>query len=315
MTDRTPSAAPADEYRGCSTCKHKRLAASREPCLSCATGDGYGWEPATLAATPAPAPAAPASLASDLIEAVLQQCGGYLSGPGFEAAQMARALKAALASPVAAPVVPNLRPVISWLQNGCDPMAAAEELQRYQDRLDAAPQAPIALLWQCRRALALASAICDAVPSRDPGHLGRLVNVQPDGTHGYREIQEAEEALRMWLTTPTAAPQAPAQCPECIEQARLLGMSAEREAALQAQVEQLTRAGGNAPGMADVPRRREEPDVEALAHRIAWRYKKSSDPHHSDTYTFNRATLLQFAEALRSPGMAQPNQGGQDGPL
>lgn len=45
--------------------------------------------------------------------------------------------------------------------------------------------------------------------------------------------------------------------------------------------------------------------VEALAHRIAWRYKKSSDPHHSDTYTFNRETLLQFAAA-----MAQQEQQG-----
>jgi len=34
--------------------------------------------------------------------------------------------------------------------------------------------------------------------------------------------------------------------------------------------------------------------IEAMAHRRAWRYKKSSDPHHSDTYTFNRATLLEF---------------------
>lgn len=38
--------------------------------------------------------------------------------------------------------------------------------------------------------------------------------------------------------------------------------------------------------------------IEALAHRIAWRYKKSSDPHHSDTYTFNRDTLIQFAAAI-----------------
>ena len=44
-------------------------------------------------------------------------------------------------------------------------------------------------------------------------------------------------------------------------------------------------------------------DTEKLAHRIAWRYKKSSDPSHSDTYTFNRETLLQFANAL----MADPN--------
>ena len=39
-------------------------------------------------------------------------------------------------------------------------------------------------------------------------------------------------------------------------------------------------------------------DAEKLAHRIAWRYKKSSDHAHSDTYTFNRDTLLQFATAL-----------------
>ena len=38
-------------------------------------------------------------------------------------------------------------------------------------------------------------------------------------------------------------------------------------------------------------------EVEKLAHRIAWRYKKSSDPAHSDTYTFNRETLLKFAGA------------------
>ncbi|AMM23027.1 hypothetical protein [Variovorax sp. PAMC 28711] len=48
--------------------------------------------------------------------------------------------------------------------------------------------------------------------------------------------------------------------------------------------------------------------VEALAHRIAWRYKKSSDPHHSDTYTFNKDTLLQFAAALAS-GATQPSNG------
>ena len=38
--------------------------------------------------------------------------------------------------------------------------------------------------------------------------------------------------------------------------------------------------------------------VETLAHRMAWRYKCSRDPNHSDTYTFNRATLLTFADAL-----------------
>ena len=38
--------------------------------------------------------------------------------------------------------------------------------------------------------------------------------------------------------------------------------------------------------------------VEELAHRICWKYKKSSDPHHSDTYTFNKHTLLEFARVL-----------------
>lgn len=40
--------------------------------------------------------------------------------------------------------------------------------------------------------------------------------------------------------------------------------------------------------------------IEDLAQRMAWRYKKSGDPAHSDTYTFNRETLLQFAEAVQT---------------
>lgn len=75
----------------------------------------------------------------------------------------------------------------------------------------AAPQQPpVSLLWQVRKALARAAAICDAVPNRQDGHLGALVNPQPDGTHGYREIHEAEAALVAYLTTPEAAPQQPA---------------------------------------------------------------------------------------------------------
>jgi hypothetical protein len=31
---------------------------------------------------------------------------------------------------------------------------------------------------------------------------------------------------------------------------------------------------------------------------MCWRYKHSSDPAHSHTYTFNRYTLLEFADAL-----------------
>lgn len=72
---------------------------------------------------------------------------------------------------------------------------------------------PVARMWQARRALALASAICDAVPTRDPGHLGVLVNAQQDGTHGYRVIQDAEAALVAYLTTPEDVPPAAARVP------------------------------------------------------------------------------------------------------
>jgi len=37
--------------------------------------------------------------------------------------------------------------------------------------------------------------------------------------------------------------------------------------------------------------------IEAIGHRKAWRYKHSSDPAHSSTYTFNRTCLLDFARA------------------
>ena len=46
-------------------------------------------------------------------------------------------------------------------------------------------------------------------------------------------------------------------------------------------------------------------DTLELAHREAWRYKKSSDPHHSDTYTFNRSTLIEFARKLEEQAIAE----------
>ena len=60
-----------------------------------------------------------------------------------------------------------------------------------------------------------------------------------------------------------------------------------------------------------------ESEIAEIAHRTAWRYKKSSDPAHSDTYTFNRTTLMQFARALEhglyqfrpSGAEAQPTEG------
>ena len=35
-----------------------------------------------------------------------------------------------------------------------------------------------------------------------------------------------------------------------------------------------------------------------IAHRTAWKYKKSSDPHHSDTYTFNEHTMIDFVQKV-----------------
>jgi hypothetical protein len=76
-------------------------------------------------------------------------------------------------------------------------------------------QEPVAMLWKVRKALALASAICDRVPNRwhhtheigsAEGDIGDMVNAHPDGTHGYRLIQEAEAELVAYLTTPQAAP-------------------------------------------------------------------------------------------------------------
>lgn len=43
-----------------------------------------------------------------------------------------------------------------------------------------------------------------------------------------------------------------------------------------------------------------------LAHRKAWRYKKSSDPAHSDTYTFNEACMLDFVRVITEAAIARP---------
>jgi hypothetical protein len=39
-------------------------------------------------------------------------------------------------------------------------------------------------------------------------------------------------------------------------------------------------------------------DILKKAHRMCWRYKFSSDPHHSDTYTFEKFTMIDFARAI-----------------
>lgn len=42
----------------------------------------------------------------------------------------------------------------------------------------------------------------------------------------------------------------------------------------------------------------QDDDILKLAHRTAWKYKYSSDPAHSDTYTFNKACMIDFARKV-----------------
>lgn len=116
----------------CSTCRYCDYPSDVQPCLTCLpTPGGFPkWQPAkaeppqglghnprptvapglpaTLPPPPPPAPtntvASAPALAAELVDIVLRQCGGFLSGPGFEAAEKARALRAALASQPAARV-------------------------------------------------------------------------------------------------------------------------------------------------------------------------------------------------------------------
>lgn len=42
------------------------------------------------------------------------------------------------AAPELIEAMPDLRPVIAWLSNGCDPLKAVDELKIYQSRIDSA---------------------------------------------------------------------------------------------------------------------------------------------------------------------------------
>lgn len=60
-----------------------------------------------------------------------------LDGPlNLEAAKRITALQADLA--VAVEALPNLKNVIDWLKNGCDPQAAVTELVIHRNRIDQA---------------------------------------------------------------------------------------------------------------------------------------------------------------------------------
>lgn len=47
---------------------------------------------------------------------------------------------------------------------------------------------------------------------------------------------------------------------------------------------------------------KEEKEILDIAHRTAWKYKFSKDPHHSDTYTFNKTCMIDFARKVSERG-------------
>ena len=95
-----------------------------------------------------------------------------------------------------------------------------------------------------------------------PEELRRLADVlSPSGTHSLAHCGDAAAALREYAE------------------------SMERESAIK---QRLTTE----------PPKMTEAEIESLAHRKAWRFKHSSDPAHSDTYTFNGHTLQDFAAAI-----------------
>ena len=127
-----------------------------------------------------------------------------------DAARLRDDLRAALAQQEQEPDLRNANPI-----GLTPPQKALQQAQFRADALAQQEQEPVAMLWKVRKALALASAICDRVPNRwhhtheigsAEGDIGDMVNAHPDGTHGYRLIQEAEAELVAYLTTPVAAP-------------------------------------------------------------------------------------------------------------
>jgi hypothetical protein len=110
---------------------------------------------------------------------------------------------------------------ILWVQR-----RAEIEVEYLRAALAQEEQEPVAMLWKIREALALASAICDRVPTRwhhtheigsAEADIGDMVNAHPDGTHGYLLIKEAEAELVAYLTTPEATPPRMIVSPECAE--------------------------------------------------------------------------------------------------
>lgn len=48
--------------------------------------------------------------------------------------------------------------------------------------------------------------------------------------------------------------------------------------------------------------------IKELAHRKAWRYKHSTEPQHSDTYTFNDMCLIDLCRAIEAEAQRVPDE-------
>lgn len=100
----------------------------------------------------------------------------------------------------------------------------------------------------------------------------------------------AENLPPGWVAVPVEPTDAMVQAAHWLDLSYMPGQEgADRAAVYRAML-------AAAPKPVPVPLTTEQ--IEAIAHRTAWRYKKSSDPHHSDTYTFNRHTLIDFVCAI-----------------
>ena len=47
-------------------------------------------------------------------------------------------------------------------------------------------------------------------------------------------------------------------------------------------------------------------EILKLAHGTAWKYKHSTDPHHSHTYTFNNMCMIDFARKVLNGSAVEP---------
>jgi len=127
--------------------------------------------------------------------------------------------------------------------------------------------------------------------------LARIVAMDPEGKRA-DDLGAAVRIARAALDAPVASSQDRA----------LQAIINARDTAEMRRIATLALDGNaptpSAPELSDA-------DIAHIGHRKAWRYKHSSDPNHSSTYTFNRACLIAFGRAILAAAKAQG--GGEHG--